>query len=152
MATKNPASRDLLQAYERAQRSEHVSAKEFLDIVAPSKRGRSEASAKRYINKLRTGERSGTQLLKRAQSDSGKRVNVSFRDEHGFVTSANLIIPYGSSRLDIFRPSKTSKRKSRLRVAAETYISHKYKNANVAGMKLLGVRSISRAKAIEIIR
>lgn len=145
LATPNPNGREIAKAYDIARRKEHLSPKQFLDIVSPSKRGRSEASAKRYLNKLRTGERSGTNLYKRAKADQGKSVNISFNDDKGFATSANVVIPYGSSRLDLFRPSKIAPRKTRLRMAAEGYVKRKYPKRSIGALHLMGVRSIKHS-------
>lgn len=145
MATPKPSGREISKAYDMARRKEHLSAKQFLDIVAPSKRGRSEMSAERYLRKLRTGERSGTLLYKRALADQGRTVNISFKDEKGFATSANVVIPYGSSRLDLFRPSKVTPRKTRLRMASENYVKRKYPKRSIGALHVMGVRSIQHA-------
>jgi hypothetical protein len=161
LATKKPSQsgRDIVKAYDYARQQERklgheFSAKEFLDIVAPSARGRSETSAERYIRKLRTGERTGTKLTARARADAGRRVNVSFVDENdGFVSSANVVIPYGGSRLDIFRPSNYNKKKSRLRATAERYFRREYPKRATNNLRVLGVRSVKRTPhGAEVVR
>lgn len=98
---------EIYQTYIRArelerERGSDLSAKQFLDIVAPSKRGRSEASATRYMRKLRTGERSGALLYKRAKQDAGKSVNV-MANINGRNTSANIRLPKSGSRLNLLK-------------------------------------------------
>lgn len=157
MATRK-SQNEIVKTYEAARIREQRAGREltpkaFLDVIAPSKRGRSEASSRRYMNKLRTGERSGTQLIKRAGQDSGKRVNVSFVDRStGEIVSANVVIPYGRSRLDLFKPSKRKKRQSALREAAERYLDTSYagrKAKSVRHMEFLGARSIEHAGRAE---
>lgn len=153
MATRK-SQNEIVKTYEAARIREQRAGREltpkaFLDVIAPSKRGRSEASSRRYMNKLRTGERSGTRLIQRAAQDSGKRVNVSFIDRStGEIVSANVVIPYGRSRLDLFRPSKRKKRETALREAASRFLDTSYagrKAKSMRHMEYLGARSIEHA-------
>jgi len=102
-----PKPRDeIYEGYIRA-REQGLSAKQYLDIVAPTKRGRSESSASRYIRKLRTGERLGTKLYARAKQDAGKSVQVIAVDENDRRYSANVRVPRSGSRISLFtKPTK----------------------------------------------
>lgn len=102
-----------LQARARTREIEgrELSPKEFLDLVDPKGR-RSESSAARYMRKLRTGERSGGMIARRAKEDSGRMVNVrykvgSYKDSSGQefadIRSANIILPTSKSRLDLWQ-------------------------------------------------
>ena len=79
-----------------------MTAKRFLDIVAPSERGRSEKSSRDYIRRLRSGERSGTKLEQAARQSSGKVVVVHFDTPEG-MRSANIRLPMQKTRLDLLR-------------------------------------------------
>lgn len=93
-----PNPRDeIYEGYIRA-REQGMSAKQYLDIIAPTKRGRSDASASRYLRKLRTGERSGTQLYARAKRDAGKSVQV-VGEIGGRKLGANIRLPMSGSRI-----------------------------------------------------
>lgn len=111
------ASNRLVSSYDKARdfvrrkEGRELSPKEFLDTVAPGKR--SEKSARDYIRRLRSGERSGSALITRAERDRGKTVNVEFsvgkvRDTMtgkmvDDIRSQNVTIPARFSRLDLYR-------------------------------------------------
>lgn len=80
------------------------------------------------MRKLRTGERTGSLLEKRAHKDSGKVVNVrylvgTYTDSTGQVfedvRSANVTIPTGKSRLDFWKGD-------RLRKAVDAYLENSF--------------------------
>ena len=107
----------IVDAYDEARRlvrrREHreLTPKEFLDTVAPGKRN--EKSARDYIRRLRSGERTGTVLAKRAQRDSGRTVRVDYKvgefvdpntgEIQDDIRSQNVVIPESKSRLDWYR-------------------------------------------------
>jgi hypothetical protein len=111
MANRLTDSYDAARREIRAKEGRDLSPKEFLDTVAPGKR--TEKSARDYIRRLRSGERSGTALVARAERDRGKTVNVEFsvgqvRDAAtgkmvDDVRSQNVTIPARFSRLDLYR-------------------------------------------------
>lgn len=103
---KRSTPKDLVSVYDAAKkRDPTLTPKAFLDIVAPSDRGRSEKSSRDYLRRIRSGERSGTKLLERAYKDSGKVVKADYQTKEG-MKGANVTIPLGRSRLDLFRPGK----------------------------------------------
>jgi hypothetical protein len=118
-------------------RKQGVSAKQYLDIVAPTKRGRSESSASRYLRKLRTGERSGSQLYARAKKDAGKSVQVVASDEDDRKYSANVRVPRSGSRISLFTKPKT---KTVVDYVREYSIAH--------NSKPKGKLSLERARSI----
>lgn len=105
-----------------------LSPKEFLDLIDPYGK-RSDTSAARYMRKLRTGERTGSLLEKRARRDSGKTVNVKFLvgveidkatgERFEDVRSANITIPETKSRLDFWKGD-------RLRKAIDRYLENSF--------------------------
>lgn len=104
-----------------------LSPKEFLDLIDPGGK-RSEASAARYLRKLRSGERSGANIKKRADADGGRVVNVRFKVgtykdksgvEYADIRSANIRLPVGKSRLDLWQGN-------RLRRAVNAYLRKSY--------------------------
>lgn len=127
-----PKTHILVRTYEhaRAREAKHgveLTPKGFLDLIDPDGK-RSESSAKRYMRKLATGERSGAKLVKSAHKDSGRTVNVRFRagtytDSTGQVfediRSANVTIPERMSRLDFWKGD-------RLRKAVDAYLQNSY--------------------------
>lgn len=117
------------QARARTRETEgrELTHKEFLDLVDP-KGKRSEKSARDYLRRLEKGERKGTLIKRRADADSGKTINVRYRvgtytDATGKtfedIRSANVIIPAGKSRLDLWQGD-------RLRKAVNRYLGKSY--------------------------
>lgn len=102
---------DEARALVRKREGRELTPKEYLDTVAPGKRN--TKSARDYIRRLRSGERSGTRLAERAQNVSGKTVRVDYKvgkytDEKTGETvddirSQNVLIPARKSRLDFYR-------------------------------------------------
>lgn len=95
----------------REQERRELSAKEYLDTVAPGTR--TTKSARDYMRRMRSGERSGTTLAKRAQKDSGRTLRVEYRigryrdpqtgQDVDDIRSQNMTIPAHLSRLDVYR-------------------------------------------------
>lgn len=124
----------ITRVYEQAQRrtrateQRDLSPKEFLDLIDPYGK-RSDASAARYMRKLRSGERTGSLLEKRAKRDSGRTVNVKFLvgvetdkatgERFEDVRSANITIPESKSRLDFWKGD-------RLRKAIDKYLENSF--------------------------
>jgi len=152
-----PEAKEIYDTWIRARQLEaregrDLSAGEFLNLVSPSKRGRTEASAKRLIRKLRGGETSGTKLLARARADSGKTIAVVYGSEKTADATAILTIPYGQSRLYLFGRSLENRRRSRLREASQNYIDKRYKGRDVSGLGILGGRNVTKFKGSEKVR
>lgn len=104
-----------------AKRGHRLTAKGFLDAIDP--RGhRSEASAARYLRKLRTGERSGTKIAKAATDVSGAIVNVRYEIAPGDIRSANVRLPAGRTRLQQWDVNV----QRALRKAANEYLQREY--------------------------
>lgn len=117
------------QARARTRETEEreLTPKEFLDLVDP-KGKRSEKSARDYLRRLEKGERKGTLIKRRADADSGRSVNVRYKvgeytDATGQrfedIRSANVVIPLGKSRLDMWQGD-------RLRKAVNRYLGKSY--------------------------
>lgn len=111
----------------RVTEGRELSPKEYLDLIDPYGK-RSESSAARYMRKLRSGERSGVNIKRHADRDSGKVINVRYRvgsytDATGMefpdVRSANIVLPEGRSRLDLWQGD-------RLRKAVDRYLRNSY--------------------------
>lgn len=114
------------RTYQRAKETEakkgrRLSAKAFLDAIDP-KGNRSEASASRYLRKLRTGERTGSKIYKDATEVGGHVVNIRYEVAPGDIRSANVRLPSGRSRLDQWM---TNVQKA-LRDAANRYLEREY--------------------------
>ena len=82
-------------------------------------------------------------------------MNVSFVNrETGEIVSANVVIPYGRSRLDLFKPSRKRRTETALRQAAARFIDVSYagrKGKSITKMDILGVRSVQHTKRAEAV-
>lgn len=128
----------------RATEQRELSAKEYLDTVAPGKR--TTKSARDYIRRMRSGERSGTTLAERAQKDSGKTVRVEYRVGSRMdaqtgrmvddIRSQNVTIPSSRSRLDLYRTD--------LRATFDRGLAQSWNRRSTGPQKRLGYEPLAK--------
>jgi hypothetical protein len=107
----------------------NLTSAQYLDIIAPSQKPRSENTAARTLRKLRSGESSGARLYARSFKEVREErasANIVWNYDGKFST-VSVAIPKDAGRMGLFRRSKRDPKTTYVRNLSEFVIELQYK-------------------------